>query len=343
MKRREFIRGSAMAVGTALGASLMKRASAQTQREPQPGEKTMIWGNLLHLGFNMWVDWDTDEGRENYTNMSDTLRFDEPLWNEITDAMVKAGMTMVVIDLGEGVQYESHPELAVKGSWPVDKLKQELARLRGIGLEPIPKLNFSATHDAWLGPYSRAVSTDAYYAVVRDLIAEVCAMFNTPRFFHLGMDEETYGHQKRYEYVVVRQHDLWWRDFLHLVENVEKAGVRPWIWSDYIWEHKDAFVKRMPKSVVQSNWYYGEEFNTDINYVKAYHDLAEAGYDQIPTGSNWSTPVNFGRTVEYCRKHIPAEHLLGFLQTPWKPTLPDCRQRHMEAIEQVAKARASVT
>ena len=60
--------------------------------------------------------------------------------------MRKVRMNMVVIDLGEAIQYQSHPELAVKGSWPVEKFRKELARLRGMGLEPIPKLNFSTTH-----------------------------------------------------------------------------------------------------------------------------------------------------------------------------------------------------
>ena len=41
----------------------------------------------------------------------------------------------------------------------------------------------------------------------------------------------------------------------------------------------------MPKSVLQSNWYYGAEFSEKIGYVKAYLDLEEYGYDQVPTGS----------------------------------------------------------
>ena len=66
--------------------------------------------------------------------------------------------------------------------------------LRALGIEPLPKLNFSTCHDAWLGPYSRMVSTPAYYDVCRDLIDEVAELFGGPRFFHLGMDEETAQH-----------------------------------------------------------------------------------------------------------------------------------------------------
>ena len=107
---------------------------------------------------------------------------------------------MVVIDLGDGVRYESHPEIAVENASPVEQLREELARLRERGLEPIPKLNFSASHDIWLGPYSRQVSTEPYYAVCRDLIAEAIEIFDHPRLFHLGMDEELAHHQRFCEF-----------------------------------------------------------------------------------------------------------------------------------------------
>jgi len=254
--------------------------------------------------------------------------------------MVEAGINMVVIDLGEGVKYKSHPELAVRNSWTITHLKKELEKMRAMGLEPIPKLNFSTAHDNWLGKYSRCVSTDIYYGVCRDLIEEVIQLFGKPRFFHLGMNEETAAHQARFCYVVVRQDELWWHDFYFLVNEVEKRGVRSWVWSDYLWGHQDDFFKKMPKSVLQSNWYYGNKFDKKIEYVKAYLDLEAHGYDQIPTGSNHSCPENFALTVRYCRKHISSSRLLGFLQTPWRPTIEPYRQHHLQAIKEVGKAMA---
>ncbi|RJS86034.1 Tat pathway signal protein [Candidatus Bathyarchaeota archaeon] len=289
----------------------------------------------------MWLDREVP-GRREYLTAKPYLRFDESLWNTLLKKMVDAGINMVVIDLGDGVRYESHPEIAVKNAWSIEKLRYELGKMRDLGLEPIPKLNFSTCHDIWLGPYSRCVSTDTYYEVCGDLIDEVIEVFEKPRFFHLGMDEETAQHQRNYEYVVIRQFDLWWHDLLFLVRRVEKKGVRPWIWSDYVWRHPEEFYKRMPKSVLQSNWYYGSEFNLEIEYVKAYLDLDAHGYDQIPTGSNWSVPENFERTVDFCIKRLSKNRLLGFLQTVWKPTLEDFRDDHLEAIELVQKARMKV-
>ena len=73
-----------------------------------------------------------------------------------------------VAESGEGIVLPSHPELAVKGSWSPDKMRDEIKRLNGLGLEVVPKLNFSATHDAWLKDYARMVSTQKYYEVVKD-------------------------------------------------------------------------------------------------------------------------------------------------------------------------------
>ena len=154
-------------------------------------EGKIIWANLIHLSYNMWADRDisVETGLEDIQS-APYLRFDTGLWNDLLKQMVKAGINLVVIDLGDGVKYESHPEIAVKGAWTTKRLRTELKKMRKMGLEPIPKLNFSACHDVWLGPYSRCLSTDTYYRVCKDLIAEVLQLFSKPRFFHLGMDVE---------------------------------------------------------------------------------------------------------------------------------------------------------
>ena len=64
--------------------------------------------------------------------------------------MAAKGLNTVVIDLEEALSYPSHPELAVKGTWGVERFRRKLEQLRAKGLEPIPKLNFSTTHDIWL-------------------------------------------------------------------------------------------------------------------------------------------------------------------------------------------------
>ena len=287
----------------------------------------------------------------------DSLRLDEDVWREVTDAMAKHGYNMVVIGLAEGVVYPSHPELAVKGSWSVEKLKAELKRLRAMGLEPIPKLNFSTSHDTWLKDYHRMVSTPKYYEVCADIIRDVAEMFDHPRFVHLGYDEEMPVTQARSAYMVVRQGELWWHDFEFFRREVEKNGARAWIWADYLWHNREAFLKRMSKSVLMSNWYYRTNFSDEIcDRAKmekrimsavwpesvagpsAYLDLEAAGFDQLPCGSTWANDGCMAQTVRFCRQRISAPRLKGFLMAPWVTTLRADREQLLSAVEIGARA-----
>ena len=307
-------------------------------------------GMFLQLGNNMWSDvpvkdWALTK-KEDLAEVSslDVLRFDEEVWRRLTDRMVQKGFNAVVMDLGEGCIYPSHPELAVRGSWSAERLQKELARLRGIGIEPIPKLNFSTCHDTWLKEYGRMVSTPEYYRVCADVIRDVCEIFDKPRLLHLGYDEENFGNQRKYAYAVVRQGELWWHDFLFFVKTVEKLGMRPWIWSDYIWRHKDEFLSRMPKSVMQSNWYYRQWFDFESIpkerrvHLESFLTLEKAGFDQIPCGSNWACDENIAGLVRFCRKNIAPERLKGFLMTTWGPTLPNHEAKLLRGIDLAAAA-----
>ena len=307
----------------------------------------LIFGNLLHLSYNMWGDWENPKVKGKYWTARPFLRVDEKLWNDLLEAMHRNKFNMVVIDVGDGIEFSSHPEISVKNAWTHEKLKSELKKCRDMGLEPIPKLNFSTCHDQWMGKYARMVSTPEYYKVCQDLIAETIDLFDKPRFFHLGMDEEEAIHQANFEYVVMRQYDLWWHDVKFLFKQCEDKGVRPWIWGDYVWNHGDEFYKEMPKNVIQSNWYrdpvrgpaksvYGGKIDMDVECVRTYVEVDKAGYDQIPTVSNWETPANISGTMKFCWDHVSHDRLKGFLLTPWRPTLEETRERHMDAIEHFA-------
>ena len=69
--------------------------------------------------------------------------------------------------------------------------------------------------------------------------------------------------------------------------------------------------------------------------VGTYLDLDKAGFEQVPTASNWSAVENFKATVDFCRKNVDPSRLRGFLQTPWKPTVERFREHHMQAIDAV--------
>jgi len=331
MNRLDFIRGS-----VAAGAVAAVAPQALAAGETPPGGLKAV---LLHLGHNMWCEWLPEGVQDKAERKPDeTLRCRDDVWRRLTDHAAAQGLNAVVIDIGEGLVYPSHPELAVKGSWTPDKLRTEVRRLKALGLEAIPKLNFSATHDGWLKDYHRMLTTKPYYEMQRDVIRDVIEVFDHPRYFHLGYDEEAAGWIGKNNYFVLRQGELWWHDMLYAVKCVEDAGARAWIWSDYGWHHPE-FLTRCPKSVLLSDWYYDEAYGGfDIaNYTAKGHrerlqqffDLEKAGFDPVPCGTNWvgwkRKELNvgaddvIGRLVRLGRDVIAPERLKGFLMAPWAP------------------------
>lgn len=359
--RRDFIRGAAAsaALGAAgcLSGTADKGAScvASGSQAATAAPANLTWAALLKFGANICDDAPgmfDEMPRDAATaeahpiigpggkpiRCRNYLRFDEAVWKRRTDEFVRNGGNMVLIDMGEAMKFPSHPELAVSGSWSPDRVKAELARLRKMGLEPIPKLNFSTTHDAWLKEYGRMIATKPYYEVCRDVIRDTLEVFGSPRYFHLGCDEETAGMQWNTHYVVCRQRDLWWHDFQFLVGEVERGGARAMIWSDYLWGHHDEFLKRMPKSVLQCNWYYRADFSPkrlqwdaaaekrhdkDIEVALgavAFLELEKAGYDQLPCTSNYFCDESANAVVKFCKEHIDPSRLKGFMVAPWQIT-----------------------
>ena len=337
--RRTFLGGAAAfaAAGCATKAPLARHVA--------PGDIKAV---LFHLGHNMWCDWfpadiDVKAVTAGYevgrTPMPDTkLRSNDAMLAKAIDHSAAKGLNMVLLDLGEGLVYPSHPELAIEGSWTPDKMRAEIRRLNRMGLEVIPKLNFSTTHNGWLKHYRRMLSTPQYYQVCEDLIRDVAEIFETPRFMHIGFDEETATHQdnsRRCLYITVRKGEFWWHDFLHIVRTCEKNGMRAWTWSDYGWHHPDYYT-RCPKSVLQSNWYYDESYGgfelaqnktSDHARLKGFYDLDKAGFEQVPCGTNWTgwkrkrenvgAAEVIGKLVKVCRRDISAKNLKGFLMAPW--------------------------
>lgn len=346
--RKEFIKKSSLLLTSSLigiNACWSKSNDLLSTSTPK------IWSALIHLSFNMWEDHDRlkddPDPLVKWRCFDKNIRLSETLWRDTLQLMKTRGLNMVVIDVGDAIQFESHPELAINGAWSKEKLRKELAYIRSLGIEPIPKLNFSAGHDAWLKEYSHMLSTPRYYEVCRHIIQETIDLFDNPRFFHLGYDEENYQDQITYDYIAIRQNDIWWKDFHFFVDTVEKFGSQAWIWSDFFWRHPDQFLKKMPKSVIQSNWYYGQDFNPSTNpYVDAYIKINEAGYKQIPTGGYFSGSVhgrkefkdNIDATVDFSKKYLNDNLLLGFMQTNWKPTVDLHRNDILESINRTGLA-----
>ncbi len=307
--------------------------------------KNIDWGYLLHLGFNMWTEHEEKDGihchptRSGYQCATDYLRFDRAVWNDTIDALKNIGCNMLIIDLGEGVKLESHPEIAVEGSLSKKEFCDEVSRLTDMGFKVIPKYNFSTGHNVWMGPYARMVSTPQYYSFCDDIIDEAKEMFPNAELFHLGMDEEVMSVVELHNISIIRQGELYWHDQNKLFSRVEKNGMRPWIWADYVWhtaERRDAFLANMTKDVLLSNWYY-HDFKEDSGIwqrcYQGFELLEKHGFDQFPTASNHAFDENMDLLVDHCNKKIAPERLKGYMMTTWAATVEEKREKHFEGIK----------
>lgn len=310
-------------------------------------DKNFMWVHLLHLGSNMWNEVGNTRGREHRSTpcASEVLRFDRPLWEAHTLELKDAGINTLIIDVAEAMEYKSHPEISAKGALSHEEMSAEVERLKGLGFEVIPKLNFSTCHDVWLGDYSRMISTPVYYKVCRDLIEEVCEVFK-PKYFHLGMDEENLANQKNQLITIIRQHELWWHDFYYLVECVERCGARAWIWADYFWFYPDECKEKMPKSVVMCGWYYWKCYGEAVEkseyrqkMLASFKLLSDLGYDQVPTASVWAELDNMQELTRYCAERIDPAHWLGMMQTTWERIDKDWMHVHEKAIKAIKESR----
>ena len=259
------------------------------------------------------------------------------------------------------MEFPSHPELKVAGTWSVEKMRRELDRIRALGVLPLPKLNFSTCHDSWLKDYHRMVSTGKYYQVVADVIRDTCEIFDNPPVFHVGFDEEIAAASANSFHTTVRQGDLWWHDFFYTVGQCERNGARAVMWSDKICNGKEEFLKRMTKNVIMSPWYYwpdiaelAKSWNPEYeknpgswdaykNLPASYAVLSDCGFDILACGSNVFSDKATDPFVKFCRDRLDPEHLLGVYTAPWARMIPKeeeywCIDKALGSVDQLAKA-----
>ena len=305
--------------------------------------KNKIWAILVHLSMHMWG------------THYDTLPFDDDLWDHIVEESARIGLNMIVLDVGDGVQYKSHPEISMKDAWSAERVHAEVKRCREKGIALIPKLNFSSSHDKWLGDYHFMLSSKPYYQVAKDLIEEVYELFEQPEFIHLGMDEEDYAHQTNRDYIAFRQGKLLWHDLNYFMDCVCATGARPWIWSCPLFTYPEEYKANIEtKKAVLSPWYYNafrQEHYTPVSsrqeYVTYYNEgkykemgikwveedpflvnfrkvalpLMQEGYEYIPCASVFNRcDYNTADLLEYFKLNAPDEQVLGFITAPWIST-----------------------
>ncbi len=306
----------------------------------------MIWSAYATLGNNMWTERTMDK---------EYLSFQDEAWDAFLAEAQRTGINMIFLDLGEGVQWLTHPEISIKGAWNRARIKKEVLRLREMGIELIPKMNFSACHHLWLGEYRKMMSTSIYYTVVRDLIHEAYEMFLHPRYIHVGMDEE--GSQTQFNsyfgIVNYRKGDIFWHDLDYILECVKETGATPWIWADAAMNSFEEFDQKIGnENIVLNTWWYHAIRKEHFTKIEDDPNAASQrdrfpgqyiGRVYIEDGVfEWTDTVeklianhyDLVACVSYCYnsaygaldtlelfKGYNTDHLLGYMTAPWKHTV----------------------
>lgn len=308
------------------------------------------------------------------------LKFDDSVWDEIVKEASAAGINTIVFDLLDGICWGSYPELNLPGAWTRARLRKEIKRLKDLGIRAIPKLNFSAFHDSWLGEYGNMISTNTYYKVCRDLIYEAAELFEHPEYIHLGMDEEGIGVGNDVpdnRITIVRKGEAMWHDLRYLIDCVSDTGAKAWIWHDLFFDKPEEFSKHFStEEIVISPWYYGgfkpehycaiadrqvtiDYYSQDkfkgmnLTYVEEdpWHTdvrgkmipYAKYGYKYIPCGS-WiqRCEYNYEDMIEYFTEGMEEEQIIGFFASAWRPVTEENKDEIVKNIRLFGKAKKKI-
>lgn len=295
--------------------------------------KWMIYGRLGSFMWHEKVDpkrIDDPEGR--YIAAKTNLEVDNFL-TRIKYARAK-GANAVLVDVGEAIQYPSHPELWMEGALTAAAAKDLVARVKSLGYETvIPSLNFSTDHHHWLGEYQRMVSTPDYYRVCADVIRDAYEIFDRPPIVHLGYDDEdlkcTFAHAKHYPtLIVIRQYQLYWHDLNLLCGVCRDLSTRPSIWMTRnrrteitIKSHREIsheeLTANVPKDVLlmprdDTPVYEGNAEPKVVKMLESMKRLAQDGYDLIPMASKGATRENVPNLYKWSAANLDSRHFVGF-------------------------------
>ncbi|GAG05318.1 unnamed protein product, partial [marine sediment metagenome] len=181
--------------------------------------------------------------------------------NVIREA-ARARFNAIMIDVADGVIYRTHPELKRRYSVPMASLRKLVRLAESLGMEIIPKLNFSKSfhrhhHNKWMRPYNKLSDNDEYYRHAFALMVELVRV-TRPRYFHIGMDEDNEHTLKSYVSKVTALRN-WLKD--REIRTVQWVDLGK-LWQPEVERKMRAAVGRLPKDVMLTYWAYGgREFN----------------------------------------------------------------------------------
>ncbi len=240
-------------------------------------------------------------------------------------------------DQGCSLRFDTRPELASRGAFSKQEMKEFISRAQECGIEVIPELE-SFGHTGYitkLKQYRRlfeAVEGKRFGAIcpshpetleiLEDLIREVSELFPS-EYIHAGFDEVNFGSCPRCRDRLVREKS--WEVFAQHVETVRdimaRNGKRMMMWGDHLTSEPE-LADRLPKDIVVCDWQY---FDVDPSSVAF---LLEHGFEVIccpalanffkvihPRESNLQNIKDFAKVAT----GFQSPGILGLINTVWCP------------------------
>ena len=252
--------------------------------------------------------------------------FDKDTFEKVLYEAKGYGFDTVMLNLGEGIVYDSHPEIAIKGSMPKAEFKVYLEKIKALGMKTAPMLDFSAVRNAWMGEYSCTAGSLLYKDVCCDILKEVLELFEGPELCHLGFESETYEKQSRNPVITKRRYETLYRDMHALFDICNEYGTRPIIWVDpeTVQElgGKERFLQNIPKNVILSYLYYKPiyphyiEQNRVKEEMKFNDEICTWGYDIYPMCSTWFRHESSRDMINYYYRCVGLNKVGGWLCNP---------------------------
>ncbi len=254
-------------------------------------------------------------------------RIDYKVAERVIREAARCRLNALMIDVADGVVFRNHRELKRQYSITMAKFKEFVKLGRSLGMEIIPKLNFSKSfhrhhHNEWMRPYNKLKDDREYYRHAFSLMSELIRA-TKPKYFHIGMDED---HEHTPEEYVEK--------IVNLRGWLKKRGVKTIQWIDIgkRWQ-KDIEAKmrwavgRIPKDVILCHWqYFGREFS-EIGWLK------RRGYPVLATTGGYTHPASRAMAARAAEQRI-----MGMISTHWAPLQKEREQFIIDSIRESGRA-----
>lgn len=281
---------------------------------------------LLHLT-HYDPGWIKNKGKEK--------RFHRKTAEACIRAIALAGFNFLIIDIKDAVIYKSLPHLKRNYSVPMRELKELVELAKSLGLEVVPKLNFSKSnihrHSQWLWNKQRESDTSLLWKDAVKAIDEIITA-TKPRFFHIGMDEDDTRSPEEYANAL---------KFLY--GHLKKRKIRMVMWAEcgHNWRQTERWkeipaIMNLPRDVILMLWSY------HLTLEDWVQKLQRKGFDVIGTSASLKLKDEdkrtwYGENTRDWLKVLKKNKSFGHCLTRWIPTSSKNKSMLMEGIRETGK------